>query len=187
MWAALFFPFLKSAIKLNTETELLGWLEELVGLIRDGLTPLEGGVDGLNRDGLTPLELEEDSTDVLLGEGGRDPVPDKDRDLTPAIANLVLSDGVAETDLRALNNWKLSSTDFTSLPILPLSASNNSLAASVESFCKGLLASPGKDNLLSEGTPIPETEFSPGNDNLLSEDAPVPETEVFNLLIVVSA
>lgn len=53
-------------------------MDELVGLIRDGLTPLEGGVDGLDLDGLTPLELEEDSTEVLLGEGSRDPGANKD-------------------------------------------------------------------------------------------------------------
>lgn len=53
-------------------------MDELVGLTRDGLTPLEGGVDGLDLDGLTPLELEEDSTDILLGDGSRDPGADTD-------------------------------------------------------------------------------------------------------------
>lgn len=43
-------------------------MDELVGLILDGLTPLEGGVDGLDLDGLAPLDI----TEVLLGEGGRD-------------------------------------------------------------------------------------------------------------------
>lgn len=157
MWDAPFFPFLISAMKLSTEIELLDWLDELAGLIRLGLTPL-GGVDGLDRDGLTPLELEEDSTEVLLGDAGRDPGVGKVWDLTPPNDDPVLSDEVPETDLRDLNIWKLSSNDFTSLPILPFSTSDNSLATSVEVFCKGLLASPGKDILLSEGIPVPGTE-----------------------------
>ena len=77
MKAAPFFPFLKSAIKLRTEIALLDWLDELAGLIRDGLAPL-GGVEGLDRNGLTPLELLEDNTEVLLGDGSRDPGFDKD-------------------------------------------------------------------------------------------------------------
>jgi hypothetical protein len=63
------------------------------------------------------------------------------------------------TGLRGLNTWKLSSNDFTSLPILPFSTSDSSLATSVEVFCKGLLTSPGNDNLLSEDTPVPGTEL----------------------------
>lgn len=78
MWDTPFFPILKSAIKLSTEIELFDRMDELVGRIREGLTPLEGGVDGLDLDGLTPLELEEDSTEVSLGEDTRDPGVDKD-------------------------------------------------------------------------------------------------------------
>ena len=62
---------------LSTENALLDWLDELDGLIRDGLALL-GGIEGLDCDGLTPLELQEDITEVLLGDGSRDPRFDKD-------------------------------------------------------------------------------------------------------------
>lgn len=74
MWLAAFFPFLISAIKLRTEVEVLGCLDGLDGLIREGLGPLDGvlGTD-LVRDGLTPLDAEDDITDALFGDGSRDP------------------------------------------------------------------------------------------------------------------
>lgn len=66
-------------MKLRTEVGLLDCLDGLEGLVREGLDPLDGTVlTGFALDGLTPLETDEDETDALFGDAGRDPGVGKD-------------------------------------------------------------------------------------------------------------
>ena len=110
-----------------------GWYKTIVENLGSKILNIQTMIDrkvnaGFDRDGLTPLEIEGDTVVVLLGEAGRDFGDIKAWDLTSVNATPVLSDEMAGTDLRGLSTWKLSSNDFTSLPILPFSKSDNSLA-----------------------------------------------------------